>query len=164
MRQIVDPLATLFSSQTMAHLEQMNMPYLGFHMLRNCLTQKLLGDSEGPILYWLGKDIGSQISLQSAHDLILPFIRLGLGKLDLLEEREQLYRYSLTHSVFTHMEQERLERSLLLECGIIAGAISHWLQKEANAQLELLTSDKSKHFDVHIIISVGDVLFTNQRL
>lgn len=163
MRQIIDPLATLFSSQTMAHLEQMNMPYLGFHMLRNCLTQKLLGESEGPILYWLGKDIGSQISLQSSHDLILPFIRLGLGKLDLLEERELLYRFSLTHSVFSHMELERMERSLLLECGIVAGAISTWLQKEASAQLELLTSDKSKHIDVHITISVSNELLTNQQ-
>lgn len=163
MRHIVDPLASLFSSQTMAHLEQMNMPYLGFHMLRNCLTQKLLGDSEGPILYWLGKDIGSQISLQSAHDLILPFIRLGLGKLELMEEKELFYRYSLTHSVFSHLELERMERSLLLECGIVAGAISHWLQKDANAQLELLTSEKSKHIDVHITITVATELLTNQQ-
>lgn len=155
MRHLVDPLANLFSTQTMAHLEQMNMPYLGFHMLRNSLTQKLLGDSEGPILYWLGKDIGSQISLQSAHDLVLPFIRLGLGKLELLEEHERFYRYSLTHSVFSHMEQERMERSLLLECGMIAGAISQWLQKDANAELELLTTDKSKHIDVQITISIA---------
>lgn len=151
--RMVDPLYTLFTGQTMAHLEQMNMPYLGFHMLRDCLTRKLLGDSEGPILYWLGKDIGSQISIKNADDLILPFIRLGLGKLELLAENAHVYRYSLTHTVFSHLETDRLSASLMLECGIIAGSIGHWLQKETEAQLEIVTSPVSKQVEVLITIS-----------
>ncbi len=154
MRHLVDPLVTLFSPQTMAHLEQLNMPYLGFYMLRDSLTRKLLGESEGPILYWLGKEIGAQISIQSAHDLVLPFIRLGLGKLELLEENNRLYRFSLTHSVFSHIDPDRLERSLMLECGIIAGSISQWQAKEADAQLELQTSAVSKQVEVVILISL----------
>ncbi|MGD8188739.1 DUF2507 domain-containing protein [Brevibacillus ginsengisoli] len=150
--RIVDPLYTLFSGQTMSHLEQMNMPYLGFHMLRDCLTRKLLGESEGPILYWLGKDVGSQISIKNADDLILPFIRLGLGKLELLEETEHSFRYSLTHSVFSHIEVDRLTSSLMLECGIIAGAISQWLQKELEGHLEVVKSEDSKQSEVLITI------------
>lgn len=153
--RVVDPLFTLFSGQKMAHLEQMNMPYLGFYMLRDCLTRKLLGESEGPILYWLGKDIGSQISLNNADDLILPFIRLGLGKLELLAEHSHSFQYSLTHSVFTHMDEDRLSSSLMLECGIMAGAIGQWQQKEAEGQLELVTSTVSKQVEVLITISLS---------
>lgn len=132
-----DQLAALLPPQSIPYAERMNMPYLGYHLLRETLTNTLLGESESAILYWLGKDMGRKIPIQSGNGLIHPFIRLGLGQLDLLEESQQHVHYSLTHTIYGYMSAERLSRALSLECGIIAGAIEQWQSKEAQAQLEL---------------------------
>lgn len=132
-----DQLAALFPTPSIAHAERMNMPYLGYHLLRETLTSTLLGESESPILYWMGKNMGRKIPIQSANGIILPFIRLGLGQLDLLEESPQYISYSLTHTIYPHLSAERLSRALSLECGLIAGAIEQWLGKETVVQMEV---------------------------
>jgi hypothetical protein len=132
-----EQLAALLSPEVIAYAERMNMPYLGYHVLRETITSKLLGESEAAILYWLGKDLGRAIPIQSASGLVLPFIRLGLGKLDVLEEAEQRYRFRLAHTIYAYMSAERKSRALSLECGVIAGAIGRWREREAYARMEL---------------------------
>ncbi|MGG3886407.1 DUF2507 domain-containing protein [Brevibacillus panacihumi] len=132
-----DQLSALLPTASIAYAERMNMPYLGYHLLRETLTQTLLGESESPILYWVGKNMGRKIPIQSANGIILPFIRLGLGQLDLLKESEQHLHYSLSHTIYPYMSQERLSRTLSLECGVIAGAIEEWRGKETLVQMEL---------------------------
>lgn len=132
-----DQLAALLPAPSIAYAERINMPYLGYHLLRETLTSTLLGESESPILYWMGKNLGKKIPIQSATGMILPFIRLGLGQLDLLEESPRQICYSLTHSIYSHMSEERLSRTLALECGVIAGSVEQWQAKEAVAQLEV---------------------------
>ncbi|RNB86096.1 DUF2507 domain-containing protein [Brevibacillus panacihumi] len=132
-----DQLSALLPTASIAYAERMNMPYLGYHLLRETLTQTLLGESESPILYWIGKNMGRKIPIQSANGIILPFIRLGLGQLDLLKESEQHLHYSLSHTIYPYMSQERLSRALSLECGVIAGAIEAWRGQEALVQMEL---------------------------
>jgi hypothetical protein len=132
-----DQLAALLSPDVIPYAERINMPYLGYHVLRETLTSKLLGESESPILFWMGKELGGQIAIQSASGIILPFIRLGLGKLDVLEEGERLIRYRLFHSIYSYMSSERLRRALSLECGIIAGAVNRWRNWDSQTRLEL---------------------------
>lgn len=143
-----DQLSGLLPQQSIAYAERMNMPYLGYHLLRETLTNTLLGDSESPILYWLGKEIGEKIPIQSSAGIVLPFMRLGLGQLDLVEETELRIHYKLSHAIFSYMTDQRLSRSLSLECGIIAGAIERWRGKETTA--ELVMEGKS---DIRIIAS-----------
>lgn len=130
-----DQLSALLPQESIAYAERMNMPYLGYHLLRETLTNTLLGDSESPILYWLGKDIGEKIPIQSAAGIVLPFMRLGLGQLDLMEESELRIHYKISHAIFHYMTDQRLSRALSLECGIIAGAIAQWRRKATTAQL-----------------------------
>lgn len=132
-----DQLAALLPPQSIPCAERMNMPYLGYHLLRETLTTNLLGDSEDAILFWLGKNIGRKIPIQSCAGLVHPFIRLGLGQLDVREESSQFFHYSLTHTIYSCMSPERLVRALSLECGIIAGAIEQWQKKEPITKLEL---------------------------
>ncbi|MGQ7279487.1 DUF2507 domain-containing protein [Brevibacillus thermoruber] len=131
-----DQLGALLPSRVIADIERIHMPYLGYHLLREHLTRTLLGESEPPILHWLGKEMGRQIPIRSANGLVFPFIRLGLGKLDLLEDRERQLRYRLTHTIYRYMSPERINRSLSLECGIIAGAVGRWKQQETEARME----------------------------
>jgi len=137
-----DQLAALLPASFIAQAERINMPYLGYHLLRETLTRTLLGESESPILYWVGKNLGRNIPIQSAEGIILPFIRLGLGQLDLLESSPGRICYKLTHYIHGCMPEKRLSRTLALECGIIAGAVEKWQQKETAAQLEI-TAGKS---------------------
>ncbi|BAH42659.1 YslB family protein [Brevibacillus brevis] len=132
-----DQLAALLPPETIPYAERMNMPYLGYHLLRETLTSTLLGDSENHILYWIGKNMGRQIPIQSATGPIMPFIRLGLGQLDVLEENEQTIVYSLNHSIFSYQSIERLGCSLSFEAGIIAGMIEQWKEKEAFSKIEM---------------------------
>ncbi|MFY0545386.1 DUF2507 domain-containing protein [Brevibacillus sp. H7] len=132
-----DQLASLLSPGVIPYAERINMPYLGYHLLRETITTKLLGESEAPILYWMGKDLGRQIAVQTANGLVLPFIRLGLGKLELLEESERHFRYRLFHSIYSYMTPERMSRALSLECGIVAGAIGRLREQDVETRLEL---------------------------
>ncbi len=154
MRHAVEPLSPLLSEEAIPHLEQMNMPYLGYHLLRETLTRKLLGESEGPILYWLGKDIGGQITIQSPHDLVLPFIRLGLGKLDVTHQSADRCAFTLMHSVFSLLSAERLARTLQFECGLIAGSVGRWQGRNAQAELDVaVASAADKRPQVRIVVS-----------
>lgn len=136
-----DQLAALLPAQTIPYAERMSMPYLGYHFLRETLTHSLLGDSESPILYWLGKELGRKIPIQSANGIILPFMRLGLGQLDVIETSEQSTTYQLSHTIFSYQSPERLSRTLSLESGIIAGAMESWKGTEVISQLEIEGSD-----------------------
>ncbi|WP_400164232.1 DUF2507 domain-containing protein [Brevibacillus sp. TJ4] len=132
-----DQLAALLPAPSLAYAERINMPYLGYHLLRETLTSTLLGESESPILYWIGKDMGKKIPIRSANGIILPFVRLGLGKLDLLEESSGQICYSLSHTIYKYMTKERLCRTLGFESGVIAGSVERWQGRLVEAQLEV---------------------------
>jgi len=144
MRYTHDPLSSLISPAVLPHLEQMSLPFLGYHFLRENLTQKLLGESEAPILFWLGKDLGKQIAIQKISDLTLAFIRLGLGKLEVYKESPEQYSFTLHHSCYSFTSVERLRKTLSLECGILVGAVSRWQGKETEAQFELQVDEKDR--------------------
>lgn len=152
MPKASDALAELLPSEVIPHMEQMNMPYLGYHFLRETLTSSLLGESESPILFWMGRDIGKRIPIESPSGLVLPFIRLGLGKLELAEEGNERCRFVLTHSVYSFLSIERLKRTLSLECGIIAGAMSRWRGSKVKTQLSLSTGKNGKNTEAHITV------------
>jgi len=137
MMKETDQLSALLPQESIAYAERMSMPYLGYHLLRETLTHDLLGESESPILYWLGKEIGQKIPILSPLGIILPFMRLGLGQLDVIEQAERRIHYKLSHAIFHYMSEQRLSRALSLECGIIAGALEKWSGSEATTQLVL---------------------------
>lgn len=145
-----DPLAALIAPHIVPHAQQMNMPYLGYHLLRETITQKLLGNSEEAILYWMGKDMGTQIELFTPDELEMIFVRLGLGKLELIDEKPHYYHYSLSHYIFEFLSLERLKRTLSLETGLIAGCLQQLRQAPVHAELEVTKEPASKATNVHI--------------
>lgn len=154
MKTAHDQLAQLLSPEMIPHAERTSMPYLGYYLLRQTICQQLLGESEAPILHWMGKEIGRKIEIESPQGLVFPFIRLGLGKLELVTEVMGRYGYRLTHPMFDHLPVERLGKSLSLECGILAGAISRWRGKEAHVQLEIHQASGGKQLEARITVKV----------
>jgi hypothetical protein len=154
MKTVQDKLAQLLPAEIIAHAERTSMPYLGYHLLRQTICTQLLGESEAPILHWMGKEIGRKIRIESAHGLLFPFIRLGLGKLDLMEETANRYSYRLTHPMFDHLPAERLGKSLSLECGILAGAISRWREREATVHLEIHQTEGGAKLEARISVQL----------
>ncbi len=149
-----DQLTALLSPHILPQLEGMNMPYVGYHLLRETLTTRLLGDSEAPILYWLGRDIGKDIEIATSAGLIMPFIRLGLGKLEVHDETDKEIAYTLTHSLFALIPQERLERTLSFEAGLIAGALSRLRQSTVHARLEVCPANPGKPPTAKIVVTL----------
>lgn len=137
MRTETSPLRSLIPSSLLAQMEQANMPYTGYHLLRETLFTRLLGESETSILYWLGRDLGTELHVQAPDDLIFSFIRLGLGKLEPTKQENKFACYRLTHPLFPFYATERLQRSLALECGVVAGALSRLHESSLHAELEI---------------------------
>ncbi|WP_255298517.1 DUF2507 domain-containing protein [Brevibacillus dissolubilis] len=150
MGEKTDQLINLIPAQLRGTMEQMNMPYTGYYFLRETLSTTMLGESEAPILYWMGKDIGGKIPIDSPEDLILPFMRLGLGKLEVADQSKQEIAFTLDHSLFAQLPQDRLPKMLSLETGIITGAISQWLGQQADGQLEIHQNQTLKTLQAHI--------------
>lgn len=153
MNQAIDPLSTLIPREVIPHLEQKNMPYLGYHLFRHSLTSKLLGESEATILYWIGRDCGKQITIQAADDLVLLFIRLGLGKLDVTRETDTHYSFALYHPIHQFMSVDRLTRSLNFELGLINGAISKWRKQTFASDLELVNKNSTRQVSAMLHLS-----------
>ncbi|MBG9771585.1 DUF2507 domain-containing protein [Brevibacillus laterosporus] len=158
MRQATDVLQQLlptFSPHDRQRMQQMNMPFAGHLFFRNVVTQELLGDCEGPILYWMGKEIGETYHIHAAEDMILAFIQLGLGKLELISCTAKQIEYLLTHPHLTMQTTNRLERTLQFETGFLGGSIGNWLERETNATLTLLEKDKKKEPTAHIQVVIS---------
>ncbi|QOT01182.1 DUF2507 domain-containing protein [Brevibacterium sp. JNUCC-42] len=158
MRQATDVLQQLlptFSPHDHQRMQQMNMPFAGHLFFRNVVTQELLGDCEAPILYWMGKEIGATYQIHEAEDLILAFIQLGLGKLEITSCTAKRIEYLLTHPHLTMQTTNRLERTLQFETGFIAGSISQWLERETDATLTLLARDQKKEPTAHIQVVIS---------
>ncbi|MBO8164501.1 MAG: DUF2507 domain-containing protein [Brevibacillus sp.] len=153
MNRTGDPLAPLLSSATISHIEQMNMPYLGYHLLRETLSIRLLGESEAPILYWTGKDLGRQMAVGSAADLVMTFIRLGLGRLEIMEQTDSHLRFRLSHSAYDYIPPDRLVRTLSLEAGLLAGAVGAWQTRRAEATLGI-RNGKEKRLEAVITVQL----------
>jgi len=153
MKTTQDKLAQLLPADLIAHAERTSMPYLGYHVFRQTICQQLLGDSEAPILHWIGKDIGRKIPITSSQGLLFPFIRLGLGKLEVLSESANRFTYRLTHPMYDYLPAERLGQSLSLECGILAGAISRWQDREAEVHLEIHQAAGGTQLEARITVN-----------
>lgn len=154
MRTETSPLRSLIPSRLLAHMEQANMPYTGYHLLRETLSTRLLGESETAILYWLGRDLGTELHVQAMDDLTLAFIQLGLGKLEPEKTAGNFTIFRLTHPLFPYFSTERVQRSLSLECGIIAGALSRLHERTLHAQLEIVCSKDGR--PEHTLICVQE--------
>ncbi|GAA4704779.1 DUF2507 domain-containing protein [Brevibacillus fulvus] len=137
MKKVDDHLSQLFPAQLITYAERINMPYLGYHLLRHYLFEKVLGESESPMLYWLGKDLSKQLTLDTTDSLSLLFIRLGLGNLTLLKRETDRYVFELSHPLYEFMPVDRLRQTLSFESGLIAGIVSDWHGRPAHAALEL---------------------------
>ncbi|MGE5703918.1 MAG: DUF2507 domain-containing protein [Clostridia bacterium] len=155
MQTELDPFHSLISPILLPHLEQATMPYTGYHLLRETVFSRLLGESEASILYWLGRDLGKELPIRSTDELTLSFIRLGLGKLEAVhQEEDRSICYRLSHPLYPFHPLERLQRSLAFECGLVAGSLGRAQGKPIHARLDVRCTGDGK--PSHALITASD--------
>lgn len=116
-------VSSLFKERILLPPESISNSLLGYLFLREKLLEIVLGDSETNILYWVGKEIGNSLEIQVPEELEDIFIQLDFGQVYLEHQSPSTVGYRLTHNRLNLLPKQRLENSLNLEAGLMAGAM-----------------------------------------
>ncbi len=122
MRQSI-AVSSLFQERILLPPESISNSLLGYLFFREKLLEIVLGDSEPHILYWVGKEMGNHLEIKMADELEDIFNQLDLGQVNLEQQSPSSILYRLTHNRLNLLPKKRLEKTLHLEAGFIAGAM-----------------------------------------
>lgn len=101
--------------------DENSIPSFGYHLIRNVLLQKILGEEYESLLYWSGKSLAREYPLSSLDEFADFFTKAGWGILSLTKEGRQEWVFQL----------EGIERSLIeassfrLEAGFLAEQVQN---------------------------------------
>lgn len=116
-------VSSLFKERILLPPESVSNSLLGYLFFREKLLEIVLGDSETHILYWVGKEIGNSLEIKVPEELEDIFLQLDFGQVVLDVQSESNIRYRLSHNRFNLLPRRRLEKTLHLEAGLMAGAM-----------------------------------------
>jgi predicted hydrocarbon binding protein len=114
-------VSSLFKEKILLPPENLSSTILGYLFFREKLLEMVLGDSEINILYWVGKELGSSMEVKVMEEIEDIFSQLDLGQVHLEQQYGSLIHFRITHNRFNLVPKKRLEKSLTLEAGLIAG-------------------------------------------
>lgn len=89
----------------------------GYELLRDHVLPSVLGNHEGEILYWAGKEIARKFPIFSIDELPTFFAEAGWGTLSLEKASKNEAFYILTNNTYS---MKVIERSYQLESGFLA--------------------------------------------
>jgi len=89
----------------------------GYELLRDHVLPSVLGNHEGEILYWAGKEIARKFPIFSIDELPTFFEEAGWGTLSLEKTSKKEAFYILTNNTYS---MKVIERSYQLESGFLA--------------------------------------------
>ncbi|WP_164984819.1 DUF2507 domain-containing protein [Ammoniphilus sp. CFH 90114] len=116
-------VSSLFRERILLPPESISNSMLGYFFFREKILEIVLGDSETNILYWVGKEIGNALEISVAEELEDIFLQLDFGQVHLEHQSPSSVSYRLTHNRLNLLPKKRLESSLHLEAGLMAGAM-----------------------------------------
>lgn len=145
-------VSSLFKERILLPPESVSNSLLGYLFFRENLLEMVLGDSETHILYWVGKELGNSLDIKIPEELEDIFLQLDLGQVHLEQQIPSLIRYRLTHNRFNILPHARLEKTLHLEAGFMAGAMEKITGKYCAAGLSFKEQQESKSAIIEIAI------------
>lgn len=89
----------------------------GYELLRDHVLPSILGNHEGDILYWAGKELARKFPVFNVEELPSFFIEAGWGTLTLVKSSKNEDFYELTSETQTVKAEQR---NFQLEAGFLA--------------------------------------------
>jgi predicted hydrocarbon binding protein len=114
-------VSSLFKDQVLLPPDNISNSILGYLFFRGKLTEIILGDSEVNILYWAGKELGTQFNIVEIEEIEEVFMQLDLGQVYLDHQSHSFTTFRITHNRFNLLDKDRLTKTLHLEAGLLAG-------------------------------------------
>ncbi len=151
-------VSSLFKERILLPPESVSNSLLGYLFFRENLLEMVLGDSETHILYWVGKEIGNSLDIKVPEEFEDIFLQLDLGQVQLEQQSSSLIRYRLTHNRFNILPRARLEKTLHLEAGFMAGAMEKITGKYCAAVLSFKDQKEWKSAIIEITIDQEKIL------
>jgi len=136
MRQSL-AVSTLFKESILLPPENVSNSLLGYLFFREKLLELVLGDSETNILYWVGKELGNSLVVQVIEEIEDIFLQLDLGQVHMETNSASLINYRVTHNRYNLLKKERLEKTLHLEAGLMAGIAENVLKRYCAATVQM---------------------------
>lgn len=145
-------VSSLFKERILLPPESVSNSLLGYLFFRENLLEMVLGDSETHILYWVGKELGSSLDIKVPEELEDIFLQLDLGQVHLEQQASSLVRYRVSHNRFNILPLARLEKTLHLEAGFMAGAMEKITGKYCAASLSFKEQTEWKSAIIEIAV------------
>ncbi|MCP3025503.1 YslB family protein [Halobacillus sp. A5] len=114
----------------------------GFDMLRYFTLPDFLGKDAPYLLYFMGKNIARETSLETFEELYEFFQYMGWGELQLVKEkRRELVFHLQGHIVEKRLNQKIYQIDFRLECGFLAEAVQSITGDTYECIEEILTKE-----------------------
>ncbi|HJV44429.1 MAG TPA: DUF2507 domain-containing protein [Bacillota bacterium] len=136
MRQS-EAISSLFKERILLPPESISNSLLGYLFFREKILETILGDSEINILYWVGKEIGNSLEVKLIEEVEDIFLQLDLGQVQIEAQSACTIDFKITHNRFNLIPKKRLEKTLNLEAGLLAGIMEKITETYCAAQLQI---------------------------
>lgn len=143
----------LGKNQEVSDMAEQNMENQLFNsiiLLRDRLISNLLGEDIDEILYWAGKDLAREQTVETESEIIDHFDRYLFGSLILIEEKKNRRVYKLTGEVV----RDRLVNSPNPSFSLETGYLSQQLQSVLGIFSEGIFEIRNKQKEVLITIQM----------
>ncbi|QHS22947.1 DUF2507 domain-containing protein [Virgibacillus sp. MSP4-1] len=105
-------------------LRDIQIPALGFEMMRQLTIPEVLGEDTSFVLYYLGKKLARQYPLQEIEDIQVFFHKAGFGHLNLVKQKKKKLEFELKGPLIEERFSYEEPVSYRLEAGFIAQQLS----------------------------------------
>lgn len=114
--------------------------------MRDVLLPAILGKESDGILYWIGKDLAREYTVQTIDDLVILTRQLGFGQLTLVKDNKLQHVFKLSGpEVEERLAIGKENTSFTLEAGFIAQELEFQLGTVTEAEVDTI-----HHKDVRI--------------
>jgi len=145
-------VAEKISKQEMIMMKGQSVPLLGYHVLRDFVLPAINGEYQSSILYWAGRNLANQFTLDSFEECIHLFLDMGWGLLEITQASQQVKTFKLFSPYFQARHVLDNKSTFALECGFLAEAIASIDNKDTEGDYKLISKERETFVEIQIYL------------
>lgn len=107
----------------LSHFKELPKGSAGFDVLRYVSMPNFLGDEKDTILYFIGRHLSRQITIEKMEDIYYLFDTFRWGSLELVKDRRRTLTFHLMSDDLAQRMESPFEIDYRLEAGFLAESI-----------------------------------------
>ncbi|WP_102026843.1 YslB family protein [Salirhabdus sp. Marseille-P4669] len=105
-------------------LKSLQLPSLGYEILRHISLPDLLGEDSSFIQYYMGKSLARRFPLSTIDEILAFFENAGFGNLECIKVKKGEYTFQLSSALITERFTYKENVTYRLEAGFLAEQLS----------------------------------------